>query len=275
MSADFDPNVSQPTPATPSVEPTPAPAIQGAPTPTGTPASPAVPAQAPATGVPDGYVPSYRLRETREAVIRDAQRLIQEREAEYQRQVEEWRTKAQALAGFGPKPDPEVETVKSQFAKLYPGLAKLDDNKVEALLQLLDRSGDLEAQTDFYWRNYGMQSIGRLFEAAEADLGQPLTDDAKAALQAHFTGYLNANPRLQEVYASDPQFAVKYWKAFSANFIDPVRRISQAGAQTRAQAPIPQDNRGGVPVTTPAAKPANLEDRVGLAWETYNRTKRG
>lgn len=275
MSDFVDPNVTQTTPATPSVDSTPAPAIQGAPTPSGTPGPSAVPAQAPATGVPDGYVPSYRLRETREQAMREAQRLIQQREAEYQRQVEEWRTKAQALAGFGPQPDPEVETVKSQFAKLFPGLARLDDTKVEALLRLIDQAGDLEAQTDHYWRSYASSAVNRLFSVAEQDMGQPLSDEAKQTLQAQFTGYIQSDPRLINMYASDPTFVERYWKAFSANFIEPVRRISSAGAQTRAQAPIPQDTRGGVPATAPPARPASMEDRVGLAWETYNRTKRG
>lgn len=275
MSDFVDPNVSQPTPATPSVDSTPAPAIQGAPTPTGTPANPVVPTQAPATGVPDGYVPSYRLRETREAAVREAQRIIQDREAAYQRELNEWRTKAQALAGFGPQPDPEVETVKSQFAKLFPGLAKLDDQKVEAILRLIDSAGDLEAQTDHYWRSYASSAVNRLFSVAEQDLGQALTDEAKATLQAQFTGYIQSDPRLINMYASDPSFVERYWKAFSSNFIDPVRRISAAGAQTRAQAPLPQDGRGGIPATAPAVKPQGLEDRVSLAWETYNRTKRG
>lgn len=272
--SDFDPNVSQPTPATPSVDSTPAPAIQGAPTPSGTPGSPAVPAQAPATGVPEGYVPSYRLRETREAAQREYQRAIAERDAAYQREVAEWRQKAQALAGFGPQPDPEVETVKSQFAKLFPGLARLDESKVDAILQLLDRAGDLEAQTDHYWRSYASSAVSRLFSVAEQDLGQALTDEAKATLQAQFTGYIQSDPRLINMYASDPTFVERYWKAFSSNFIDPVRRISAAGAQTRAQAPLPQDGRGGIPATAPAVKPQGLEDRVNLAWETYNRTKR-
>jgi len=273
--ADLNDFVTQPAPATPSAEPTPAPAIQGAPTPQVAPVNPTAPAQAPATGVPEGYVPSYRLREIREQAELRAQAREAEIRAQYEARVNEWEQKARALAGFGPQPDPKVETIKSQFAELFPGLAKLDDKKVEALLQMAEKMGDVEAQTDHYWRTYGTQSINRLFAAAEADLGQPLTDEAKGVLQANFVGYLNSDPRVADVYASDPTFAERYWKAFSSQFIDPVRRSSNVSAQTRASVPLPQDSRGGAPITAPAAKPANLDERVNLAWTAYNQGKRG
>lgn len=87
--SDFnDPN----TPSGSDISGTPAPAPVGAPAPAATPQAPASPSaapdgsHAPATGAPGpGWVPSHRVRETREAAYREAQ-------AHYEQQMQQLRS---------------------------------------------------------------------------------------------------------------------------------------------------------------------------------------
>lgn len=278
--SDFDPNVSQPTaPAISTAVDTPVPATQGTPSmPMTTTTAPGTTpdqggTQAPATGAPDGWVPSYRIRETRESVLREARNFFEQKQREYEARETELQAKIQALAGFGPKPDPEVEGVRDQFGRLYPGLSRLEQ-QADQIQRLLERAGDMESQTTHYWTSYGQNAVGQLFEAAEADLGGPLTEEGKRALHASFVGYIQSSPELVNTYASNPHFAREYWKAFSSSFIDPVRRVSAAQAQGRATTPLPQDTPAAAPRVGMPEKPANLEERVARSWTAYQQSKR-
>lgn len=263
--------VPQTTPADATVSaPATVPATSGTPAPQQ--ATPAVTSQPSATGgVPEGYVPSFRIRETREAAQREAASQFAAREAEIRAEIDQWKSKAQALAGFAPQPDPTVQTVKSQFASLYPGLAKIEE-KAAQLDQLLERANDLESQNNHYWQSYGRQTMDRLFEKASESLGAPLNDEAKRALHSSFTGFVQSSPELMERYANDPTLIEDFWKAFTSSFIDPARRVATAGVVGRAAAgaTLPQDTPGGVPRATPAPQPQNLDERASAAWQLYS-----
>jgi hypothetical protein len=282
--ADFDPNVSQSAPATSapdsgSAVTTPTPAIQG--TPAAQPATHAAPGtapdqggtQAPATGAPgEGWVPSWRLRETRENVLKEARGFFETKEQEFKRREEELQSKIAALAGFGPKPNPEVTAVRDQFGNLYPGLSKLEQ-QADTILQLLEKAGEMESSTSHYWQSYGQGAVNKLFSSAEKDLGAPLSDEAKHTLYSSFEGYIRSSPELTNMYASDPTFPEKYWKAFSSSFIDPVRRVSAASAQTRAGVPVPQDTPASAPRVGQPQKPGSLDERVNQSWTAYQQSK--
>jgi hypothetical protein len=204
-------------------------------------------------------------------VLKEARTFFEQKENEFKTREQEYQAKIQALAGFGPKPNPEVEAVRDQFGNLYPGLAKLEKRAAD-LLQMIERSGDMDAQSSHYWTNYGQQAVNKLFAAAEADLGQPLNEEGKAYLHAQFVGFIQSSPERVNSYASDPGFVDQYWKAFSSNFIDPVRRVSAASAQGRIQTPLPQDTSAAAPRIGGPEKPANLEDRVSRSWTAYQQT---
>lgn len=239
------------------------------------PATPAAP-QAPATGaVPDGYVPSYRLRETREAAVREAQAQWATRETEIRAEAQRYRDQLQALVGATPPPNPEISAVKSQFAQLYPGLAKIEERAAQ-LEKLLERAGDLESQNDHYWQSYGRQTMDKLFTHAAESMGGPLTDEGKRQLHSSFVGWVQSSPELTDRYASDPSIVEDFWKAFTSSFIDPVRRTANAGIAGRAAgAPgLPQDTPSGAPRATPAPHMANMDERAAAAWAQYQTTKR-
>lgn len=265
--SDFDPvtPVGGDTPATP------APA-----TPQGTPAAPvaaatpnATPAQAPATGaVPEGYVPSYRIRETRE----NLERQFAEEKTRYQTELSAMQNKLRILAGVEAPPNPEVEAVRQQFTRLYPGLAKLD-GRADVIEQFLEKADAIEQQTNHYWNTYTRQTLDKLFSLAEESYGAPLTDQGKATLHSSFVGFVQSSPEIQARYAEDPNLVVEFWKAFSSNFIDPVRRNTVAGAANRAPHGLPQDTPAGAPQTTPSPRLNGLDERANAAWAMFDAAR--
>ena len=258
-----EPTVSAEPTATPPAAP--AAAIPAAPLQAATP--PVTPG--PATG-PEGWVPSYRVRETREAAIREANEGFASKEAGWKAELDQIRSQLHALVGVQPPQNPEIASVRNQFGQLYPGLAQLED-RAKDLMGLIDRAGDMESQNSHYWQSYGRQTMDRLFSQASESLGTPLTDEGKRALHAAFSGFVSSSPELTARYSNDPTLVDEYWKAFSSNFIDPARRTAGATVVGRVAGNIPQDTPSGAPRVPGAPKPAGLEERAQLGWTQYQQ----
>lgn len=271
MSESVNPVVNAEPVATPTPQATPsAPTIQSAPT--STPPTTVVAPQAPATGAPEGYVPSYRLRETREAAVREAQAQFAQERAALQRQYDQVQNQLRALVGIQAPQNPELDAVRSQFAQLYPGLSKIEQ-RAQDFEALLERSNDFEAQTAHYWQAYGQSTMDKLFTHATESLGGSLTDEAKRHLHASFVGFVQSSPELEARYGKDPSLVEDFWKAFSSSFIDPVRRSATATVVGRAPQGLPQDSPAGAPRATPAPNLGGLDERANAAWTQFQALK--
>lgn len=259
---------------TPSSTPTPTPATPGvSATPAATPQVPSA-STTPSATIEDRsqWVPPHRIRETREAAVRQANQEFAQREAAIRAEADRYRQQVMALTGVTPPPNPEIQAVKDQFGGLYPGLAKLEARAAQ-LEQLLERSGDLEAQNGHYWEQYGRTTMTKLFDHAATSMGGPLTDTARAQLHTAFVGYVQSSPENTARYASDPSIVEDFWKDFTSSFIDPVRRTASATVAGRAAAQTPQDTPGGIPRSAPVQGPKSLDERAAAGWAQYSMPK--
>lgn len=249
-----------------------APASSGAPV-----AQPTIPAvsQPPATGgVPEGYVPSYRIREAREAAFRHAQNEFSRKEAEYNAKMQQLENNLRALVGVQPPQNPEIHAVRDQFGRVFPNLSKLEE-QYEKIATLLERVPDFEAQTEHYWTAHAAQTMDKLFNLAQESLGTALSDEGKRNLQASFIGFLQSSPELTERYQYDPTVVTDFWKAFTSNFIEPVKRSSAAQTISRAPKNLPQDTPSGNSITGGPAKAKNLDERADQAWAAFKAMRKG
>lgn len=254
--------VTSPTPEAPPVTATPVTPVSA---PQTTPAvAPTQPQATPSGG--EAQVPSYRLRQQRDQY----EQRIAQIQAEANARYEQVQRQLHSLVGVNPPANPEVDAIKNQFGQLYPGLSKIEARAAE-LEKLIERAGDLENQTQHYWSTYGRQTLDRLFSKASETLGGPISDAGKQQLHSSFIGYIQSDPELAERYSNDPTIVDDFWKAFSSNLIDPVRRTAQANVQDRVPSNLPLDAPGGAPRATPPPQPASLDERMNLAWTQYNK----
>lgn len=252
------------TPATPGVA---TPSASAPQTPQSTPATPSV---------PDGYVPSYRLREAREAAAREASQRYSSEMSQIKAELDRYRSQVQALVGVTPPQNTESDAIKDQFFKLFPW-AKTLEERFGDLEGLFDKSQDMDAQVNHYWTSYGAQTMDRLYKLATDGLGAPLTDEGRRQLHSSFVGWIQSSPELQNRYASDPSIVEDFWKQFTSSFVEPARRVASAGVATRAAASarLPQDTPSGAPQATPAPKLNGLDERAAAAWAEFtSRTGR-
>lgn len=230
--------------------------------------------QPPATGgVPEGYVPSYRIREAREAAFRQSQNEWSQREAAYNAKLEQMQKNLQALTGVQPQSADPVREVRDQFGRVYPNLAKLEDqyDKVE---QLLNRFPEFEADQEARWTAHATQSLDKLYTLTQDALGGSLSEDAKHTLQSNFVGWLQANPDRASRYAYDPTVVNEFVKAFTSHFIEPVRRTQAATTIDRAPKGLPQDAPSGNSITGGPVKPKSLDERGDAAWATFKSLRK-
>ena len=226
-------------------------------------------------------VPSYRLRETREAAVREAQAQWAQAQQEYeqrhtslQAQLEQTQRQLQALAGVSPNPNADTDAVRQQLYQIVPWLAKLEA-RADDLLGLADAAPDLTYQQKWAWHQYGRQTFDRLSTLAEKHLGQPLSQDGKQALQAAFIGHVSASPAMVERYAKDPTVIDEFWQMLSGGLIDPARRTAAATVQTATSLrAMPQDRPASAPAPQAAPKPKNMDERLAQAWSTYEAGKK-
>lgn len=267
-----------------SNEPTPTPSDTGVPA-----VQPAIPAVTPqpATSVEtqpeatppggrpqgQGMVPSYRIREASEAGYRRAQQEAAQRLAAIQAEAERYKQQLHSLVGVTPQQDPEVDAIRQQFSRLYPGLAQLEQ-KAKDLEALLGRAGELEQSTNHYWDTHARQSVERLYSLAEDSLGMPLNEEAKRQLHTSFVGFVQSSPEMHERYSNDPTIVEDFWKAFTSSFIDPIRRTAVTQTVQRVPQGLPQDTPAGMPGVQSAPKPANLDERVAQGWAAYQQQRR-
>lgn len=272
-----DVNVSQ----TPAGGDTPAPAVTpAASTPVATPSVSAsqAPQPTPATpSVPDGYVPSYRLREASERATREAAAKYEAQMGQVRAELDRYRSQIQALTGVTQPQHTEADAIKQQFFGLFPWAKKLEERfgDVEGLM---DRANDMDAQQQHYWTSYGRQNMDKLYSLASESLGAPLTDEGKRQLHASFVGFLQSSPEMESRYASDPSIVEDFWKQFTASFVEPARRASNAAVAARAGNGrfLPQDSPSGTPQATPPPKLNGLDERAQAAWaEFQQRTGKG
>ena len=239
-------------------------------------ATPATPAAAPIAAPEDrsNWVPPHRIRETREAAIREAQRQSQQEALQYQAQLQNYQNQIRALTGIQAPPNPEHGDIKQHFDEVFGAGSSDFLSKREQVEAMMEEIQELRQAVDFVWKGHARSSLDRVYSQAAESLGAPLSDEGKRALHAAFNGWIQASPEYGQRYLDDPTIVDEFWKTLSSTLVDPARRTANAQIASRVPGALPQDNPAGVPTPGPAPKPANMDERVNQMWAGYNANKK-
>ena len=287
-------------PATPEAAPA-APVTAPTAPPTAAPSTPAAtppvepPTQAPPTGAaptapppgPEGaWVPSGRLRETRDQVMRQAAAYVQQQLKEQntaletaRRELDQTKTQLHSLVGVSPPEAPEVAQAKEQLTQWFPQLAKLTDENLERLLKLPDQLSIFEkqaqatkAQQEHYWNDYSTRALTRLHGLAEKQFGGPLSPEQKQFVESSFYGYMHSNPQAVNRLSQDLNVVNEYWDKTVSPVFGPQQRAAAAAVQQATTAPAgPVDAPSGAVPTTPAPKPKSADEMARSSWLAYQQ----
>ncbi len=194
------------------------------------------------------WIPNHRLSE--ETTKRTAaEKKIQELEAAHT----EAQRRIAVLAGVNPQdPDAaEMEEIRSQFSRLRPDLAKLDDSKIERLLQIADKFDEIEGSVQANWDAHGKRSFKHVTDKVETAIGGELTERQRTKLNDALVLTLYNNPELKARYdQGDTALLDDFASEWIEDWFEPARRQATAQVVNRGQKPMPNGRGAGVTVST-------------------------
>jgi hypothetical protein len=212
--------------------------------PAGQPAAPAQPTQAPAP-VNAGW------DKERTGLLNDLKKERQQRQqyeqsvAQAQAELAQERRRVQALAGVNPRSaaDTEVDAVRQRFGELFPGLAKLSDEKIERLLQVAERADGLDEATNHHWQTHGRQMLDQVTTEASKILGGTLTARQSARLKQAYVQEAEQNPEfLARHEQGDPTLVAEFIKNWNEDWFEPARRkVTQSEVARQQRVPSGRD----------------------------------
>jgi hypothetical protein len=176
-------------------------------------------------------------------------------------------------------PDPESDGVRSQFAKLFPGLAKL-----ETMADKLERAAafdydGVQSSQQQVWVAHGNQVLQTLSEKVKSAYGgADLSPKALQRIQRSFVNEVAEDPQMQARYsAGDLTIIDEFIKDYTAGVLDPYRRSTAAAAQPGNPAARRLPRGGGGSAVIGGQPPPTVKPSDGDAYHkaAYDRFVQG
>ena len=148
------------------------------------------------------------------------------------------RRRVQALAGVNPQSPEEAEhaEIKARFAQLYPDIAGLTKEDIEAIRELRSHSEELRQTTNNYWSRQAKSMLGSLEKAVADELGGELTPRQVKALKAAYVLNAQEDPEfLSRHEDGDETLIESFAKEWIEDWLKPARRKVTAEALGQAR----------------------------------------
>jgi hypothetical protein len=203
-----------------------------------------------------GAAPAQKAEDDRQrGILADLQKERRARQT-YETQLNSMRTeleaerrRVQALAGVNPRSaeETEVDAVRQRFGQVFPGLAKLSDEKIERLLAVAERADSLEEATSHHWQTHGRQMLSSVTDAVAKELGGTLSDRQLTRIKREYVAAAEGDPEfLARHEAGDPTLVQEFVKEMMEDFFEPARRKITATELSR-QRSVPSARDRSVP----------------------------
>lgn len=195
---------------------------------------------------------------------RKARQEFEQKSRSLEAQFAEAQRRVQALAGVQPKSDDETQydAVRAQFAKLFPGLAKLNDAAIDKILQTADKAEQFESFTQQHWVDKGRQALSTIVDKVTEDAGITLSDRQEKLLKRAFVAKVEEDTEFAARYENgDKAIYDEFAKEFIEDWLESARRKNIA-AQVGQARPTPNGGKRSVPAG--ATKKINYSDPKAL-----------
>ena len=184
-------------------------------------------------------------------------------------QYTEAQRRVAALAGVNTPSaeEAEIEQVRAQFARIFPGLAKLTDAQIDKLLQTSTRTDTMEAAAVHHWESHGRAMVDSLTaEVSEALGGGELTERQTKALARAYVAEAESDPEFLKRHERGDRALIKeFAKQWVEDWYEPARRRVTADAVNQ-QRRVPSGRDRNVSATPPKAidfkNPKAVEDAM-------------
>jgi hypothetical protein len=175
-------------------------------------------------------------------------------------ELEAEKKRVQALAGVNPKSAEETETeaIRQRFAILYPHLADLTAEDIQAIREQRGIATNLNETTQHYWVQHGRQMVGSVISEIEKELGGKLTERQAKRIAAEYAREAENNPEFLERHEKgDKTLVAEFAKQLSEDWFEPARRKVTQQESQRFRAVPDSKGRG---IVTQGEKKIDVND---------------
>ena len=141
--------------------------------------------------------------------------------------LETEKRRVQAALGINPvsADDKERDAIKQRFAQLYPELAGLTKDDIDALREMRASSGNSQAVAQHYWTQHATQMVESLVATVAKDLGGNLSKRQANRIAAAYAQEAENNPEfLARHEKGDKTLVAEFAKQWIEDWYEPVRR---------------------------------------------------
>jgi hypothetical protein len=116
---------------------------------------------------------------------RKARQEYEKKVAKYEADLETERKRVQALTGVSPKApaEEEEEAIRNRFKQLYPELAGLTKEDIQAIRELKAKAGEIDETNRHHWATHARSMVSGVYTTIEKELGGKLTDRQRSQVE--------------------------------------------------------------------------------------------
>lgn len=159
--------------------------------------------------------------------------------------LERERKRVQIALGVNPVSDVDKErdAIKERFAQLYPELAGLTKEDIDALREMRASNGNTQAVTQHYWTQHATQMVGDVVQTVAKELGGTLSERQAKRIATAYAQEAEDNPEfLARHEKGDKTLVAEFAKQWIEDWYEPVRRkVTQQEVSRQRVVPVGKD----------------------------------
>lgn len=180
---------------------------------------------------------------------RRARQQYEQRQTELQSELNEWKRKTEALVGSRSpsKDEADEQAVKDRFKQLYPHLADLTAEDVEAIREAKSQGAQTNSFIEQQWTNHHSNMLKDVHEGIAKEMGD-LTPRQIARINAAYVREAESNPEfMSKLEHGDKTATAQFVKEYLEDFVAPVQRKQNADNASRFR-PVPNAKDRSMPL---------------------------
>jgi hypothetical protein len=176
---------------------------------------------------------------------RKARQEYEKKVAKYEADLETERKRVQALTGVSPKApaEEEEEAIRNRFKQLYPELAGLTKEDIQAIRELKAKAGEIDETNRHHWATHARSMISGVYTTIEKELGGKLTDRQRSQVEQLYALRAQQDPEFLDRHTKgDKTLLDEFAKEFVEDWFEPARRrVTQQESQRFRAVPSGKD----------------------------------
>lgn len=202
----------------------------------------------------------------------DLEKRVEELSTNYERE----RKRMKLLVSDNPQSEDEeaADQIRQQFAKVFPGLAKLTDEQIDRVLKASESAGSAEEVVNHHWQQHAQRTVANVVEGiAEAAGVDKFSDRQTRRIETLFTQFVDSDKaNLARYIKGDETLIQEFIDSYTEDFVTPAKRQITNAEITRFR-PVPRGGDRNVRATPPKkidySDPKAVEDAMVSSFKEH------